>query len=100
MLPLAAEGLHHLVVAGRGEPGGGAALVQLRVAAGTDAVDPKVQLQDALPAESPTWVEIELGEAAELLRSEDFPARPNRNCAYCQFQLVCPSQPRGEQVVQ
>ena len=64
-----------------------------------DADDPKVQLQDALPEESPTWVELELGEAAELLRSERFPARPSRNCAYCQFQLVCPSQPRGTQVV-
>lgn len=92
-------GVYQVLLREAGEPVGGAALVQLRVSAAADADDPKVQLQDALPEESPTWVELELGEAAELLRSERFPARPSRNCAYCQFQLVCPSQPRGTQVV-
>lgn len=92
-------GVYQVLLREAGEEVGGAALVQLRAAAAPGADDPKVQLQDALPAERPTWVELELGEAAELLRSERFPARPSRTCMYCQFQLVCPSQPRGEQVV-
>ena len=57
------------------------------------------QFQDALEAISPTWVEIELGQAAELLRAEGFVARPNDGCRYCSYQLVCPSQRQGEQVV-
>ncbi len=47
---------------------GGAALVQLRIPAGKADDGPKVQFQEALGAERPTWVETRLGEAAQLLR--------------------------------
>lgn len=92
-------GVYQLLLRDSGETTGGAALVQLRVPAEAGSSAPKVQLQGPLPDERPTWVELELGEAAELLRTEAFPARPNRNCAFCGYRLVCPGQARGEQVL-
>ena len=92
-------GVYQLLLRENGAQVGGAALVQLRVPAAAGASDPKVQFQEPLGSESPTWVEIELGEAAELLRGEGFVAKPNSGCRFCAYQLVCPSQRQGEQVV-
>jgi superfamily I DNA/RNA helicase/RecB family exonuclease len=78
---------------------GGAALVQLRVPAGKGSSDPKVQFQDALGTESPTWVELRLGAAAEVLRTESFPATLGSACRYCAYSTSCPAKPAGEQVV-
>ena len=92
-------GVYQLLLRENGAEVGGAALVQLRVPATAGASDPKVQFQEPLGPESPTWVEIELGEAAELLRGEGFVAKPNSGCRFCAYRLVCPSQRQGEQVV-
>jgi superfamily I DNA/RNA helicase/RecB family exonuclease len=92
-------GVYQLLLRENGDEVGGAALVQLRVPAGKGADDPKVQFQEPIPTEPPTWVEIELGQAAELLRNEGFVARPNKNCTFCSYRLVCPSQRSGEQVL-
>ena len=78
---------------------GGAALVQLRMPAQKDAVDPKVQFQEALGTESPTWIEIKLGEAAQVLRTEVFPATLGPACRFCAYRTSCPAQAEGEQVV-
>ena len=67
----------------------GAALVQLRV----EASQPKVQIQEAINFDdSPTWIEVKLGEAAEIIRSEAFVPQVNPSCRYCSFTLVCPTQ--------
>ncbi len=67
----------------------GAALVQLRV----DASKPKVQIQEAINFDdSPTWIEVKLGEAAEIIRSEAFVPQVNPSCRYCSYTLVCPTQ--------
>jgi RecB family exonuclease len=79
-------------------PVGGAALVQLRVDEGKGSTDAKVQFQDALPDDAPTWVEIRLGEAARILREEGFVATAGHACSYCAYQSTCPAKPRGEQV--
>jgi hypothetical protein len=75
---------------GEGEdPPFGAALVQLRV----EASRPKVQIQEAINFEdSPTWIEVKLGEAAEIIRSEAFVPQVNPSCRYCSYTLVCPTQ--------
>jgi superfamily I DNA/RNA helicase/RecB family exonuclease len=79
---------------------GGAALVQLRVdAAKASPNEPKVQFQAALEPQQPTWVEVRLGEAAEILRTERFQAAPGAGCRYCAYRSSCPAQPEGEQVV-
>jgi RecB family exonuclease len=78
---------------------GGAALVQLRVPAAKDSPDPKVQFQESLGDESPTWIELKLGAAAQTLRTEEFPATIGAQCRYCDFRTSCPAQPQGEQVV-
>jgi ATP-dependent exoDNAse (exonuclease V) beta subunit len=91
---------------GRGEadppaeqvPVGGAALVQLRVDAAKDSTDPKVQFQEALGADEPTWVEVKLGEAAHILRTEAFAATVGPGCRYCAYRSTCPAKPEGEQV--
>jgi RecB family exonuclease len=92
-------GVYQLLLRESGDEVGGAVLVQLRVPAGKGAEDPKVQFQEPIPTEQPTWVEIELGQAAELLRNEGFVARPNEKCKFCSYQRVCPSKPGGEQVL-
>ncbi|MDO9484849.1 MAG: ATP-dependent DNA helicase [Actinomycetota bacterium] len=92
-------GMYQLLLRENGAEVGGAALVQLRVGSRSDPEAPKVQLQPPLDGPSPTWIELELGEAAELLRSERFEARPNDYCKFCAYQTICPTQGAGEQVV-
>ena len=91
-------GVYQLLLQEAGHEVGGAALVQLRVADGKDAPDPKVQVQPALDADRPTWVEIQLGRAAEALRQEEFGPRPNPGCRICAYRLVCPTQPQGQEL--
>lgn len=83
---------------GQPEEVGGAALVQLRLAAGKDSADPKVQFQDALGSEQPTWVELKLGAAAHILRSERFVATVGPACRYCAYKTSCPAFPTGDPV--
>lgn len=88
-------------VAESGEPGvpvGGAALVQLRVDESSSEGQARVQFQEALPEERPTWVEVRLGQAAELLRAEAFVATVGQACTYCAYASACPAKPRGRQV--
>lgn len=93
-------GVYQLILREGEEPRevGGAALVQLRVSAAKDAVDPKVQFQEALPAQAPTWVEVKLGEAAQTIRTEAFAATLGSSCRFCAYRTACPAQPDGEQV--
>ena len=81
-----------------GEPGG-AALVQLRVDASRGSVLPKVQEQPALADIRPTWVEQQLGAAAQVVRTETFVAQPGPHCERCDFTMLCPTQADGQQVV-
>ncbi len=78
---------------------GGAGLVQLRAAESSTSDAPKVQMQPPLPSESPTWVEIKLGEAAEVIRSENFEARRNQHCDRCAYRTACPAQSEGLPVI-
>ncbi len=78
-------------------PVGGAALVQLRVPAGSASDDPLTQFQDPIGDAEPTWVEIKLGEAAAIVRAEEFSARVGGQCRYCAYADTCPA--RGEQVL-
>jgi len=78
---------------------GGAGLVQLRSAASSTSDGPKVQMQEPLTGEPPTWVEIKLGEAAEIIRSETFEARRNQHCDRCAYRSACPAQPEGLPVI-
>jgi RecB family exonuclease len=78
---------------------GGAALVQLRVDESKGSTDAKVQFQEALGDEEPTWVESRLGEAAQLLRSEEFAATVGPSCSYCAYKSTCPAKVQGEQVL-
>lgn len=92
-------GVYQQMLHERGEDVGGAALVQLRVPAGKGSSAPKVQDQPPLDtSESPTWVEIKLGEAAETIRTENFIAKPGSSCRYCAFTVACPAQVDGQQV--
>jgi superfamily I DNA/RNA helicase/RecB family exonuclease len=77
---------------------GGAALVQLRVDAGKDSTDARVQFQEALGDEQPTWVERKLGQAAHLLRAEEIVATVGPACSYCAYRTTCPAKIQGEQV--
>ena len=74
---------------------GGAALVQLRINEGKNDDGPKVQMQEALTGEPPTWVEHRLGQAVSVIRSEEFPAVRCRECRFCAFHSVCPAQSEG-----
>jgi RecB family exonuclease len=78
---------------------GGAGLVQLRAAESSKSDAPKVQMQAPLPSESPTWVELKLGEAAEVIRSESFEARRNQHCDRCSYRTACPAQSEGLPVI-
>jgi superfamily I DNA/RNA helicase/RecB family exonuclease len=78
---------------------GGAALVQLRVDAGKGSGDPKVQFQEALGSDEPTWVEVKLGDAAQIVRTEAFVASPGPGCSYCAYKSACPAKVQGEQVL-
>jgi RecB family exonuclease len=83
---------------GRPEPVGGAALVQLRLPAAKDSPDPKVQFQDALGSAQPTWVEVKIGDAAHILRAENFVATVGQGCRYCAYKSTCPAFPSGQPV--
>lgn len=102
-------GVYQLLLRQEGHQVGGAALVQLRVADGKDSPDPKVQIQPPLESkpqgsdnsgsDQPTWVEVQLGQAAEILRQEAFVARPNPACRHCHHRLVCPTQAQGRSLI-
>ena len=77
---------------------GGAALVQLRVDEGKGSHDARVQFQEALGDERPTWVERKLGQAAHILRSEEFVATVGPACSYCSYKTTCPAKVEGQQV--
>lgn len=69
----------------------GAALVQLRVEDKTGAA--KVQEQAAIDfAEQPTWIELKLGEAADIIRNEEFIPIEGSHCRFCSYQSVCPKK--------
>jgi superfamily I DNA/RNA helicase/RecB family exonuclease len=75
--------------AGRPVRAGGAELVQLRHG---DADMPVVQRQDTLPAE----LTAQIQEAVDAIRTEMFPARPERQrCRRCDFKSVCPAETTG-----
>jgi superfamily I DNA/RNA helicase/RecB family exonuclease len=86
---------------------GGAALVQLRLDAGRGSTSAKVQLQAALPSAEastsgggePTWVEVRLGEAAGVLRSDIVRATAGPGCTFCAYATACPAQAEGAPVV-
>ncbi|WP_121255551.1 ATP-dependent helicase [Nocardioides ferulae] len=69
---------------------GGAELVQLRHG---DEL-PKVQRQ-AAPREGVRLVEEQLAQAAAVLRSEQFVARPGPHCDRCSFHALCPDKAAG-----
>ena len=93
-------GVYQLLLRESGHDSGGAGLVQLRVNAPRSAtLEPKVQMQDALPDDSPTWIELKLAEAATTVRDEAFKARAGSACRYCDFATICPTKTRGAQVI-
>ena len=57
----------------------------------------KVQTQEPQPPddEGVTTVERQLMEAARIVRSEQFAARPGSHCDHCQFVTLCPAQTSG-----
>lgn len=81
-------------------PVGGAALVQLRLDEGRGSTSAKVQFQGPIPSDGaePSWVEIKLGQAAEVLRDDTIHATVGSACRFCAFATACPAQPEGEQV--
>jgi superfamily I DNA/RNA helicase/RecB family exonuclease len=84
-------GVYQLLVRASGESVGGAALLQL----GLDVARPVETPQAALPDQQPTWIELDLGKAAEVIRAEQFWARPNDGCRHCSFATSCPAQLEG-----
>ena len=92
-------GVYQLLLREAGYEVGGAALVQLRADEKGSAEFPKVQKQEALPEESPTWIELKLGDAAQILRDEAFDARENDLCQFCAYRTSCPTQKQGKQVL-
>jgi RecB family exonuclease len=75
--------------AGAGVRPAGAELVQLR----HDARGlPKVQRQEAPPADESTRAELQLAQAVATIRAEHFPARPSASCRTCEFSALCPAQ--------
>jgi superfamily I DNA/RNA helicase/RecB family exonuclease len=73
---------------------GGAELVLLRQ---PDGELPKVQRQAPQEpgADGHRLVEVQLMNAAEVVRSETLTARENRYCGYCEFQTICPVKGSG-----
>lgn len=99
-LPTHAQlGVYQLLLRASGAEVGGAALVQLRASERGHPEAPLVQFQEPLEDAAPTWIEVELGAAAQLLREERFEARAGTSCTFCSYQPACPAQPRGTQVV-
>jgi hypothetical protein len=82
-----------------GARSGGAELVQLGLADGTDAT---VQRQDAHDADAPERAVLRerLAAAATVLRSEVFPATPGAHCRDCAFLAICPARSAGPVVQQ
>ncbi|QVT80853.1 DNA helicase II [Nocardioides aquaticus] len=78
---------------------GGAELVQLGLADGTGAT---VQRQAAHDADAPERAALRerLGAAAQVLRSEVFPATPGPQCRDCPFVAICPARSAGAVVQQ
>jgi hypothetical protein len=69
----------------------GAALIQLRVEDKTGM--PKTQSQVAIDfGEDPTWIELKLGEAAEIIRNETFFPIVGEECTFCSYHSVCPTK--------
>jgi RecB family exonuclease len=85
-------------IADSDETPGGAALVQLRMNESKKDHGPKVQMQEALADEPPTWVEHRLGQAVSIIRSEEFPAMRCKECRYCAYASVCPAQSEGGEI--
>jgi superfamily I DNA/RNA helicase/RecB family exonuclease len=77
-----------------GSDAGGAALIQLRKDTGVSDPAPKEQFQAPVVAgqSTVTWIELALGEAAQIIRSEQITASPGKQCGYCAFTSICPEQ--------
>ncbi len=78
---------------GRPAEPGGAQLVQLRK--GTEL--PKEQTQDPQQPgpDGTTLVERQLMQVSRTLRTEDFVARPGKQCERCAFTAICPDKSSG-----
>ncbi|MGI8434200.1 MAG: ATP-dependent helicase [Nocardioidaceae bacterium] len=79
---------------GPGAESGGAELVQLRIDA---SGAPKVQVQPPQKADASGRkpVEVQLGEAAAVIRAEQFQAVANGYCRSCDFSALCPTSQRA-----
>ena len=80
----------------RAELLGGAELVQLRHDSRGGV---KVQQQDGLPAETPTWIDDIVAGAVERIASESFVPEPGDACSTCSFTASCPAFGAGQGVV-
>ena len=92
-------GIYQVLIRESGAKPGGAALIQLRVSPKGEPTAPVVQEQEPLPAERPTWIDLDLGRGAGIIRDEAFDARTNKRCRYCAYRTSCPTQAAGEQVI-
>ncbi len=74
---------------------GGAELVQLGIL--DESTDAAVQCQDPQPDDAPTRRALrgELRRAADLLRTESFPAVAGPQCRDCSFVPICPAKSAG-----
>ena len=81
-------------LAGPSARSGGAELVQLRI---DDKGMPKVQSQGLQVAnqDGHKLAELQLMQAAEVIRSEQLTATENDYCDYCSFQSMCPIKGSG-----
>ena len=88
---------------------GGAALVQLLLDAGRGSTAAKVQFQQPLPSPvidhpvsdqpEPTWVEVRLGHAAQVVRSDVVRATAGPGCTFCSYASACPARSEGTPVI-
>lgn len=75
-----------------GSRAGGSELVFLAKPAGTKSPDaPYIQPQDALADQEPTFVDEQLEQAVEIVRTENVAATPE-TCKSCSFVTVCPAK--------
>jgi RecB family exonuclease len=81
-------------ICGEGARSGGAELVQLRHDV---AGHPKVQAQAPQRPDADGYkpVEVQLAQAASVLRSERFSATANAHCRVCDFAALCPTTRRS-----
>lgn len=80
-----------------------AALVQLRLAAGTKSPnEPKVQslVPDEIAQQPELDIEKRLIAAAEIIHSDQFVARAGKHCDMCSLQSLCPVKSEGKRVGQ